>query len=59
MISPTPENGLKKISLIRTNKIATLDKALVLSLFGQLTHEEIADLYEKLIRLFRLKMDFP
>ena len=35
LLSPTLSNGLKKQSLLRTNKIATLDKMLVRGLMGK------------------------
>jgi len=59
LLTPSHKNGLKQISIIRTNKIATLDKALVLGLLGELTDEEMVDLDKKLIRLFKLKIDTP
>jgi mRNA interferase MazF len=36
LLVPTNTNGLKKQSLIRTSKIATLDKSLVKGLLGRL-----------------------
>jgi mRNA interferase MazF len=36
LINPTQENGLKKPSLIRLNKIATLEKDLVIGRLGSL-----------------------
>ena len=41
-------NGLEQSSLIRTSKIATLDKGLIKGRIGQLLKEEIEDLNEKL-----------
>lgn len=37
-ILPTQLNGLKKLSLIRTSKIATLDKTMAKGLLGHLPH---------------------
>lgn len=48
MLNPTPLNGLKKQSLIRTSKIATLDRSLVKGLMGNLSDDEIVDLNNKL-----------
>jgi mRNA interferase MazF len=45
---PDLSNGIKKHSLIRTNKIATLDKTLAKGLLGQLNTEELSDLDHKL-----------
>jgi len=36
LLTPTNANGLKKQSLIRTSKIATLDKSLAKGLLGRL-----------------------
>jgi len=38
---PTSMNGLKKQSLIRTSKIATLDKTLAQGLLGRMTYVEL------------------
>lgn len=35
-VKPSPENGLKKDSLIRLNKLATIDKELILGKIGEL-----------------------
>jgi mRNA interferase MazF len=43
-ILPTQLNGLKKLSLLRTSKIATLDKTMAKGLLGQLTTLEIDNL---------------
>ena len=51
---PTSSNGLRKQSLIRTSKIATLDKALAKGLLGRLTHQEVEDLNSKLKSLLQL-----
>jgi mRNA interferase MazF len=48
LIEPTDVNGIKKRSLIRTGKIATLDKSLAKGALGSLTKTELAILNEKL-----------
>jgi mRNA interferase MazF len=53
-IVPTSFNGLKKQSLIRVSKIATLDKTLAKGLLGRLTSSELSDLNDKLKILLRL-----
>lgn len=53
-ISPSPENGLKKTSLIRTGKIATLDRRLAIGRLGSLGQEDLALLNSRLRQLFRL-----
>lgn len=45
---PTPINGLRMQSLIRTSKIATLDKTLMKGLLGRLTPNELNALNNKL-----------
>ncbi len=47
-LMPTSSNGLRKQSLIRTSKIATLDKTLAKGLLGQLSSNELSDLNDKL-----------
>lgn len=54
LLTPTVRNGLKKQSLIRTNKIATLHKFLFKGLLGRLEPNEITELNSKLKILFQL-----
>ena len=54
ILLPNPVNGLKKQSLLRTGKIATLDKTLAKCLLGRLTSGELNDLNNKLKLLFQL-----
>ena len=54
LLAPSSSNGLKKQSLLRTGKIATLDKALAKGLLGKLTNSEITNLNNKLKLLFKL-----
>lgn len=51
---PNLTNRLKKQSLVRTGKIATLDKMLVKGLLGRLTPNELTELNNKLKLLFQL-----
>ena len=53
-LTPTLTNGLKKQSLIRTSKIATLEKILAKGLLGQLSSNELDDLNHKLKVLLNL-----
>ena len=53
-ISPNSTNGLKAASLIRTSKIATLEKSLSKGLLGKLNPKEITELNDKLKQLFQL-----
>jgi len=54
LLSPTATNGLRKQSLIRTSKIATLDKALAKGLLGKLEPTELTEINSKLKILFQL-----
>lgn len=54
LITPGPSNGLKKPSIVRTSKIATLDKTLIKGLLGRLTQRELIDLNRKLKTLLQL-----
>ena len=53
-LTPGTRNGLKQVSLVRTGKIATLDKAMIRGQIGELSAFEIAQLNEKLKILLRL-----
>ncbi|RYE09482.1 MAG: type II toxin-antitoxin system PemK/MazF family toxin [Sphingobacteriales bacterium] len=54
LLTPNIINGLKKPSLIRTSKIATLSKSLVKGVLGRLTVTEIANLDTKLKLLLQI-----
>ena len=54
LLTPTATNGLRKPSLIRTSKIATLDKTLAKGLLGRLSGQEISNLNTKLKLLLQL-----
>lgn len=54
LLQPTHANGLKKPSLVRTGKIATLDKTLAKGLLGQLSQKEVSDVNAKLKTLFKI-----
>ncbi len=51
---PTSINGIRKQSIVRTSKIATLDKKLAKGLLGRLTMNEISELNSKLKKLLDL-----
>ena len=53
-LSPTQYNGLKVESIVRTSKMATLDKLLAKGLLGRLTQVEISDLNNKLKTLLQI-----
>ena len=54
IINPTPSNGLKKQSLARVTKIATLDKELILGRLGSFDTETIQSINKSLIEVFKL-----
>ena len=54
LLMPSSSNGLRKQSLIRTSKIATLDNTLAKGLLGRLTSNELSDLNDKLKSLLHL-----
>jgi mRNA interferase MazF len=54
MLIPNNHNNLRKASLIRTNKIATLDKSLAKGLLGKLHEEELTELNIRLKELLQL-----
>jgi len=54
VLLPNLTNRLKKQSLIRTSKIATLDRSLMKGLLGKLTSNEVTEFNSKLKLLFQL-----
>lgn len=54
-LDPSPKNGLKRSSIVKLGKLATLDKELVIGRLGNLTATEIKKLNEHLVQLLRLK----
>ena len=54
IIDPSPSNGLRKRSLLKTNKIATLDKTLAKGLLGKLSQNELNELDNNLKIIFQL-----
>jgi mRNA interferase MazF len=54
LLHPSNLNGLKKVSLIRLNKLATIDKELVIGRLGTLDETAIQLLNKYLIQIFQL-----
>ena len=48
-------NGLKKDSLVKMNKIATLDHGLIMGSVGQLVENELKEVDRKLLIIFNIK----
>ena len=53
-IKRTAANGLKKDSIIRLNKMITLDAKLIMGEIGNISQNEIKIINKKLIKLFQL-----
>lgn len=55
LLRPNVSNGLKRPSLVRIGKIATIDKELVIGKLGQLENKTLEELDRKLIQIFDIK----
>lgn len=53
-IEPSQTNGLKRTSLIRLSKLATIDKDLVIGKLGNLLQDELANVDKNLVKIFKL-----
>ena len=53
-LEPSTENGLKKTSLVRLSKLATIYNELVIGKLGSLTETDIQQLNKNLIKLLQL-----
>ncbi len=54
VLSPSDQNGLKKLSLIRLSKLATIDRKLAQGRLGDLTTPELTQVHQHLRLLFQL-----
>ena len=54
LLNPNSTNGLKRISLVRLSKIATIDKSLSKGLLGRLNQNELSELNSNLKLLFQI-----
>lgn len=54
LLTPSELNGLKKLSLIRINKLTTIDKELVIGRLGSLDEPQIRLLNTNLIQILQL-----
>lgn len=54
LIEPSPSNGIKKPSLIRLAKIATIDRNLAIGKLGSLSQQELAEIDINLLKAFQL-----
>lgn len=53
-LTPSSVNGLKKLSLLRTSKVTTIDKDLILGRIGALENNYINNLNKNLIKILQL-----
>ncbi len=56
LVQPSFENGLKKDSLVRVSKIATLDKEIILGKLGSLSIENLEKIDNLLIEAFSIRI---
>ncbi len=54
LLKPDELNGLKRVSVIRLGKLATLDRDIVLGKLGELSKEQLGSVNHNLIALFKL-----
>ena len=57
-LEPSSENGLKRLSLVRLSKIATIDTELVLGRLGSISDADTQQLNRNLIQLLQLSKRF-
>jgi mRNA interferase MazF len=55
ILNPSEGNGLKKESLVRLSKLATIDKDLVLGRLGTVNRESIKLINDNLKKIFQLE----
>jgi len=54
LLQPNLLNGIKKASIIRLSKIATIDKILIVGKIGQLDPKQLVELDQKLKAIFQI-----
>ncbi len=54
VIESSDKTGLKKQSLIRIDKLITLDKELVIGKLGKITDSKLSEVNKKITQLYRL-----
>jgi mRNA interferase MazF len=53
-LQPQNSNGIKKASIIRLSKLATIDRSLIIGIIGNLDQMQIAEVNTKLKMIFQL-----
>lgn len=56
-VIPSIENGLRTDSIIKLNKLATIDKELVFGELGKLSNSNLEAIDKKLIEVFSIKLN--
>ncbi len=54
ILQPNITNGIKKTSLVRLSKLATIDKSLVRGKLGSISQIQIVELNQKLLTIFQI-----
>jgi mRNA interferase MazF len=54
MLQPQTKNGIKKLSIVRLSKIATIDKSLIVGIIGSMSSTQILELNQKLKSIFQI-----
>jgi len=54
ILKPSQENGLKRPSVLRLSKLATIDKDLVIGKLGNLSPDELTNVDKNLVKIFKL-----
>lgn len=56
LLQPTLANGLKRESLLRLSKFATIEKELILGLIGRIEPELFREIDEKLVQVLQIDL---
>jgi len=54
VLQPGMLNGIKKVSLVRLSKIATVDRSLIVGLIGAISNVQLKELDSKLKVIFQI-----
>lgn len=52
ILQPQSKNGIKKLSLVRLSKIATIERSLIVGIIGSIESSQILELNQKLKLIF-------
>jgi mRNA interferase MazF len=54
VLQPQKNNGIKKLSIVRLSKIATIDKSLIVGIIGSMSSSQILVLNQRLKTIFQI-----